>query len=277
MAMRNIINPAHSPPVAVITGASSGIGWHLAQRLAAIGFSVVLVARRADRLEKLSAAIRQAGGLADTIPADLTDEAACVSLCQQVIDRFGVPQVLINNAGFGWYGYYSEMPWETAREMIAVNISAAACLTNGFLPAMRRARSGHIINISSIAGGIPSQGIAMYAATKAWVDAFTTALHRELHGSGVTVSVVKPGPVITEFFDTAQNLPGGGPVPAKRFSIRVERVGDAVISLLRRPRRTVYVPAILGLTPWVELAFGWIMDQIGPLLLKRKPASHPAR
>lgn len=275
--MRNIDTPPNSKGVAVITGASSGIGRHLAQRLAAAGYPVVLVARRADRLAELAAAIRETGGRADTITADLTDEAACVALCRQIIDQFGVPHVLVNNAGFGWYGFYSEMPWETAREMVAVNITAVACLTHAFLPAMRRARCGHIINISSIAGSIPSQGIAVYAATKAWVDAFTTALHRELRGSGVSVSTVKPGPVITEFFNTARSLPGGGSVPAERFSVRVDRVGDAVLSLLRRPRRAVYVPGILGLTPWVELAFGWIMDRIGPLLLKRKPAAHPAR
>lgn len=275
--MRKSTHESMQNRYALITGASSGIGRHLAYRFAADGFHVLLVARRADRLEELAGEIRLAGMSATALPADLTVENERIDIYNKVTNQLGVPQVLVNNAGFGWYGYYTDMPWETAREMIQVNVSAVAHLTHLFLPAMRRAGRGHIINISSIAGSIPSQGIAVYAATKAFDDAFATSLHRELRGSPVHISVVKPGPVITEFFNTARNLPGGASVPAERFSIRVERVGDAVISLLRHPHRCVYVPGFLSLTPWVELAFGWIIDRIGPLLLKRRPASQPAK
>jgi hypothetical protein len=139
-----------------------------------------------------------------------------------------------------------------------------------FLPVMRRAGRGHVINVSSVAGSLPSQGVALYSATKSFVDALTTALYRELRGSGVHVSVVKPGPVLTEFYRTAERLPLGSPVPGEKLAIKAEVVAEAILDLLRRPRRAVWVPGALSILPWVEAGFGWILDRLGPLLLRRR-------
>jgi short-subunit dehydrogenase len=256
--------------VALITGASGGIGAQTARCLAAAGYRVVLVARRQDRLEQLAAEIRAAGGAAEALVADLAHSQGPQAVHDAVMQRCGGIDVLVNNAGFGWYGWTSDMPWATAQDMLQVNTAALTQLIVLFLPVMRRAGRGHVINVSSVAGSLPSQGVALYSATKSFVDALTTALYRELRGSGVHVSVVKPGPVLTEFYRTAERLPLGSPVPGERLAIRPEVVAEAILGLLRRPRRAVWVPGALSILPWVEAGFGWILDRLGPLLLRRR-------
>ncbi len=255
---------------ALVTGASSGIGAAVARKLAHRGVKVVLVARRADRLELLADEIRRDGGEAQVIVADLADDGVCAGVLAQA----GAIDILVNNAGFGWYGYGADMPWSVAREMIQTNMMALAHLTLWVLRNMQARGSGHIINISSISGSLPEQGTAMYSATKSFVDNFTTALYRELHGSAVRVSLVRPGPVQTEFYDRAASQPDGRRIPGERFAITPEQVAARVIAVLRRPRRVVYAPSWLRVVPWVEPIFGWIIDLLGPALLRRSPVTH---
>jgi short-subunit dehydrogenase len=252
--------------LAVITGASSGIGEAIARKLAAQGLRVVLVARRRERLETLAEQIRTGGGNAQILTADLTSEADRVRLCEQA----GSADVLVNNAGLGWYGYGDEMSWKTALEMLQVNVEAVVQLSLTFLSRMRQRNTGHIINIGSISGSLPSQGIALYGATKSFLDNFTTALHRELTGTHVHVSVVRAGPVRTEFSEAALLHENGLHVPTERMGVTAEQVAERIWALIRRPRRLIYIPDFLRLVPWLELSFGWIIDRVGPLLLKRQ-------
>jgi short-subunit dehydrogenase len=254
--------------LAVITGASSGIGEALARKLAAQGLRVVLVARRRDRLETLAREIRAAGGHARILAADLRREADRERLCEQA----GNADVLVNNAGLGWYGYGDRMAWKTAQEMLQVNVEAVVQLSLAFLARMRQRNAGHIINIGSISGSLPSQGIALYGATKSFLDNFTTALHRELTGTHVHISVVRAGPVKTEFGEAALAQENGGHVPTEKMGVTSEKVAERVWSLIQRPRRLLYVPGYMSLVPWLELSFGWIIDQVGPLLLKKQKA-----
>jgi len=256
--------------IALITGASSGIGAATARRLAEEGLRVLLVARRRDRLEALAEEIRQAGGHAYPLPADLTQEVERSRLCEEIEQRFGDVDVLVNNAGLGWYGYGSEMSWQTAREMLQVNGETVVQLTLRFLGRMRQRNSGHIINVGSISGSIPSQGIAVYGATKSFLDNFTTALYRELAGTNVCVSVVRAGAVRTEFGEAALRQENGGHVPTEQVGVSADTVAWRIWRLLQHPRRVVYVPGWLRVVPWVELTFGWLIDRIGPLLLKRQ-------
>jgi short-subunit dehydrogenase len=258
--------------IAVVTGASSGIGAATAKRLAREGMQVLLVARRLDRMEDLIAQIRQGGGQAYAIPADLMQESERARLFQEVTRRFGDADVLVNNAGLGWYGYGDEMPWKTALEMLQVNVEAVVQLTLGFLGKMRQRNTGHIINVGSISGSIPSQGVAVYGATKSFLDNFTTALHRELTGTRVHVSVVRAGPVRTEFCETALQRENGMHVPTENVGLTSEQVAQRIWTLMLRPRRVVYLPEYLRLVPWAELAFGWIIDRLGPMLLRNKKA-----
>jgi short-subunit dehydrogenase len=255
--------------VAVVTGASSGIGAATARRLAQEGLHVVLIARRGGRLEALAEAIGAEGGRASPLPADLTQETERARLFETVAARFGGADVLVNNAGLGWYGYGEQMPWKTAWEMLQVNVEAVVQLTLGFLREMRRRGSGHIVNVGSISGSLPSQGVALYGATKSFLDNFTTALHRELSGTRVHVSVVRAGPVRTEFGEAALRQENGGHVPTEYIGVSADHVAGRIWRLLLRPRRVIYVPDWLRVVPWAELAFGWLIDRVGPLLLRR--------
>jgi short-subunit dehydrogenase len=252
--------------LALITGASSGIGAVTAKKLAAEGMRVVLVARRKDRLDQVAEEIRANSGRAETFAADLTQPAGR----QATIDfvrSLGELDVLINNAGFGWHGWFDEMSWELAEELLHINIDAGVHLTSEFLPEMLARRRGHIIFLGSIAGDIPSRGIGVYSGTKSFVNGFVTGLYRETRRSGVHISIVKPGAVQSEFFQVGLDKPSGTHIPAAGLGIRTERVTKAVWSLIRRPRRAVYVPGMLVLAQWFALLFGWIMDFIGPVFM----------
>jgi len=255
--------------IAVVTGASSGIGAATARRLAGEGMRVVLVARRQNLLEGLAGEIQQAGGQVFTLPADLSQASERSRLFTEVNDRFGSADVLVNNAGLGWYGYGSEMRWQTALQMLQVNIEAVVQLTLGFVGKMRQQGWGHIINIGSISGSIPSQGIALYGATKSFLDNFSTALYRELTGTGVHISVLRAGPVRTEFGEAALLEENGRHVPTEHVGVSADLVAGQVWKLLLHPKRVVYVPGWLRVVPWAELTFGWIIDRVGPLLLKK--------
>jgi short-subunit dehydrogenase len=253
---------------AIITGASSGIGAATARNLAEHGLRVILVARRRERLEQLAAEIRLAGGQAEIIPADLSQEAERERVYTQVESEFGQVDVLINNAGLGWYGYGTEMPWRIASEILQVNVTAAVHFTLLFLKKMRAIGSGHIINIGSISGSLPSQGVAIYGATKSFLDNFTTALYRELTGTHLHVSVVRAGPVLTEFSETAAAFESGLHIPTERMGVSAETIANRIWSLLEHPRRVIYVPSWLIITPIIENSFGWLIDRLGPLLLR---------
>jgi short-subunit dehydrogenase len=255
--------------VALITGASSGIGAATARRLAAQGLQVILVARRLERLKVLANEIRTAGGQAEVLTTDLGQESDRLKLVADVERQFGCPDVLVNNAGFAYYGYTADMPWETAQAMIDVNATAAAHLTHRFLPGMLERHSGHIIIMGSVNGVMPSQGTALYSASKAFLSGFTTALFRELAGSGVAISVVLPGPVATEIFDNSEKIKNGFRIPAESGAISAETVASTVWSLLLRPRRYVFVPWYWRWTAFAEFFFGWAMDLAGPILLRR--------
>jgi len=253
---------------ALITGASSGIGEATARLLSAQGLRTILVARRAKKLEAIAEDIRGKGGRAEIFPADLTLEDDRIAVYEETKRRIGPVDVLVNNAGIGWYGFYNDMPWETALQMLHVNVTAAIHLTHLFLSDMRKRNFGHIINVGSISGSIPSQGIAMYGASKSFLDAFTTSIYRELSGTQVKISVVRAGPVVSEFYQQAKSLPNGRSIPAQIFAISPDRVARGIPRLLKHPRRVVYIPSVLSVIPWIELLFGWIMDRLGPLHLR---------
>jgi len=262
--------PVRRPGVAVVTGASSGIGAAVARKLASRGYKVLLTARRKGLLDDLADEIRSAGGRADVLATDLSRPEGVRAVYERVGEWGEGIDVLVNSAGFGWYGYASDMPAETALGMIQVNNAALAQLIVMFLPVMRGRGYGHIINVSSVAGSIPSPWAALYSATKSFVDTMTTALHRELRGSGVHVSAVRPGPVLTEFYRTVTALSSGRSIRAERFGISPDVVAAAIVHLLHRPRRAMFVPRGLRLVPWIEIGFGWLIDRIAVFFLRRQ-------
>ncbi len=259
-----------SKRLALITGASSGIGELTARVLAEKGCRVILVARREDNLRSITESIRSAGGSAEYIVANLGNEFDRNQLYQSLKEENKLPDILINNAGIGWYGYFSQMSWETAKEVLSINIDAVVHLTSLFLPFMLKQKYGHVINIGSVAGKLPEQGIAIYSSSKAFLDSFTTILHRELVGTNTHVSVIRAGPIRTEFFDSARKKKNGGSIPAERLATPASDVARRVWRLLRYPRKVAYVPFWMAVSPLLESFFEWLIDLIGPLLLKSK-------
>lgn len=221
--------------VAIVTGASSGIGRATALLLARAGASVVLAARREERLRDVAAAIERAGGRALALPADLAQPEAPARLVQQTLDSFGRVDVLINNAGFGHYGLVESASDDTMAELWAIHVMAPLRAIRAVLPHMRARGSGHIINVASVVGrrAFPLHG--PYAAVKAAVIALTEALRGELAGSGVYATVVLPGSTRTEFFDVARSeIPGWRPAPMGVVQ-SPEAVARAILRCLRRP------------------------------------------
>ena len=259
-----------SGKLAIITGASSGIGEAVARKLAEEGIRVVLVARREQLLKRIVSEINQNGGKAHAITADLLDEDERVRINREILVDYGPVDILINNAGFSYYGFFSDMAWETAEALIKINALAVVHLSTLFLPSMLEKHAGHIINMGSIVGQFPNQGTAVYAGTKAFLDAFTTAFYRENIRSGVVMSVIRPGPVRTELFDVAEHIPGSRRLPAEKAAIDADMVAEKVWKIIQKPRRVAYVPGITGLSPWIELIFGKVIDRLGPLLLRKE-------
>jgi short-subunit dehydrogenase len=257
----------------LVTGASSGIGESVARLLARSGARVILTARSGDRLRALDREIKAAGGIARAVSADLTVPAERDRLLAEARGAFGGIDVLVNNAGFGWYGYGDQMSRAVADEMISLNVSAVVHLTLALLAEMKARNAGHIVNIGSIAADLPAQGIALYSATKAFIDNFTTSLYRETRGTAVCISLVKPGPVKTGFFTYAARRFRSGTIPGRRLGTTPQAVARRVLALIRRPKKKAYLPKIYGLAPLAELLFSKLFDLFGPILLKRKFSS----
>jgi short-subunit dehydrogenase len=264
------ISKTNNSRIVLITGASSGIGAKTAEFLASMGFTVLLVARRKDKLAAIANQIQTQNGRAHFFEADLTIEQARVDLIATLERENLFPDILINNAGFGWYGHFETMSWQTGKDLIAINIEAVAHLTHLVLTGMLQKGYGHIINIGSVAGKLPEQGIALYSSSKAFLDAFTSSLYRELRGSHVTASVVRLGPIQTEFFDAARSHKNGGNVPAENMAIPAEVVARGIYRLINHPQKVVYIPFYLFISPLLETFFSGILDMVGPLLLGKK-------
>jgi short-subunit dehydrogenase len=179
--------------VALVTGASSGIGDATARRLAQLGYTVYAVARRADRM----AALTEQGCRVE--PCDVTEDAALVALVEKIISEAGRIDVLVNNAGYGSYGALEDVPIAEARRQFDVNVFALARLIQLVLPHMRAQRDGYIVNISSIGGKIWEPLGSWYHATKFAVEGLSDSLRAEVAGFGIKVIVIEPGAIRTEW------------------------------------------------------------------------------
>jgi uncharacterized protein len=191
---------------ALVTGASAGLGAEFARQLAKLGINhLVLTARREDRLAELrnSLVADHPALRVDTVTADLAESSGVSRLISELEKLAFAPDILINNAGFGDLGTFETSEPAKIEAMLAVNIVALTRLTRWALPDMLRNKAGWICNVGSTAGLIPLPSFAVYAATKAYVNSFSEALRIELHGSGVFVTALCPGPVETEFGEVA--------------------------------------------------------------------------
>lgn len=197
--------PSTSRSTALVTGASSGIGLAFAKLLAQDGHDLVLVARRADKLQQLAEELQAKCGVTVTvIPADLGQSDAGAAVVAALAAKGIEVDVLVNNAGLGTNGSFAETPWEKSQNLLAVNVVAPTELAARLLPGMIARKRGQILNVASTAAFLPGPYMATYYASKAFLLNWSEAIAFELRGTGVVVTALCPGPTQSEFFTAAQ-------------------------------------------------------------------------
>lgn len=224
-------------PLAVVTGASAGLGKEFALQLAAAGYDLVLVARREAELHALAAEVAKSHAAAHVLALDLGAADGPKRLCEALAAQGLHPDALVNNAGFGWLGEFADADPANTLAMIQLNVAALVDLTARLLPGMKARGRGKILNVASTAAFQPGPYMAVYYATKAFVLSFSEALHAELGGTGVTVTCLCPGPTKTEFAEVSgmnrtRLFDGGGVMTA-------EAVARDGVRGLQRGRRLV--------------------------------------
>jgi short-subunit dehydrogenase len=250
--------------VIIITGASSGFGASAAKLFAREGCKVVLAARRLDKLEEMADTIRQKGGAALPLAMDVSQPDQIEAMVKSTLDAYGRIDLLFNNAGFGRLDWFEALdPIKDIQGQITVDLLGVIWTARAVLQQMYKQQSGHIINMSSIAGWAAPPLYSIYSAAKFGVRGFTEALRREAAPLGVHVSAVYPGSSPTEF----QKYIGENKAK-KRFStpewLRVtpEEVAQGVVDLAKRPRRSLFLPKIMGLSVFVNSHFPALSDRV---------------
>ena len=257
--------------VAAITGASSGIGLAIARRLAVEGAAVVLGARRTDRLEAAVAEIQRAGGRAESVAGDVTSQDDVQRLVARAVDRFGRLDVMVCNAGFGYYGTVEDTDPAVMRRMMDVNFFGTFLGARAAFPHFRRQARGHLIIVSSIVGVRGIAQMSGYSATKAAQVGFAEALRTEFAGTDIHVSVVLPISTETEFRsamarDYGHTVSGLGPKQS------ADDVAGSVVACIRRPVPEVYPLArSRGLTILTAIAPGFTDRLVRKYGRRRQP------
>jgi uncharacterized protein len=236
--------PPDPDSIALVTGASSGIGVELARGLARRGHSLGLVARRVDSLERLAAQLRDEHGVTvEVFGCDLGDAAQRTTMIEKIDGTGRAVEILVNNAGFGWVGRFEKGAVDHQLQLMRVNAEAPVHLCAHFVPAMVERGRGAVLNLSSIAGFAPLPGMTTYSGAKAHIITFTQALHAELRGTGVTATVMAPGAVKTEFATTSEGQEIDDKIPDFAHT-DAKVVAEAGIKGMERGQRMV-VPGVL--------------------------------
>ena len=243
-------------PVALITGASRGIGAATARELARHGYALALAARSAAPLEALAAELERGGTQTLALPTDLRDMEAARRMAGLALERFGRVDALIHNAGVSGGGPLAKLPAGAAESTIATNLLAPIELTRVLLPQMLERRGGAIVLIASVAGHIGMPGSTTYSASKFGLRGFADGLRREVAAYGVGVTLISPGFIKTDMTRWMGNLPLPGP----------EIVARAVARALARPRREIVVPGYYRPAIWAATHIPWLAD----LALRRR-------
>jgi short-subunit dehydrogenase len=243
--------------IALITGASSGIGEAAARSLARRKVHVVLTARRKDRLDALAGEIRALGSGAEAlvVPGDLTAPGEAERIAGEALAWKGRVDVLVNNAGAGRMRFLETLdPQADILPILTLDLTAPILLVRALLPGMLQRRSGSIINIGSTSGMLALPTSSIYCAAKFGLRGFNDALRREVRGMGIDVSLVSPGPVRTEFGHHSGRLPGMPEPSSMRIALPASAVGECIANLIQRPGRQVVLP-------WVFAPAAWLIDQ----------------
>lgn len=248
--------------VIIITGASSGIGRATALALTRERATVVLIARRKPLLTELEEEIRKLGGRAASMVLDLQQREHIEAMIRSTKENFGRIDVLINNAGFGFFGTVENTPASVVREIFDLNFAAPLLASQLVIPIMRAQGSGHIINVSSVAGkrGLPLSGI--YCATKFALNGISEALRLELKDSGIDVSIINPAATHTEFFEHIRRGDVSGNFKPIGYVQPAEKVAEAIVNCIKHPKPEVYPYGISRLVAVVNSIAPGLVDKV---------------
>jgi short-subunit dehydrogenase len=249
--------------VIIVTGASSGIGEATARQFGREGAKLVLAARRVDKLKSLAQEILAMSSGAETfvVQADLSKLEDIQSMIKQTLDKFGRIDVLVNNAGFGRLDWLENLdPLKDIQAQFDVNVLGVIQTTRQVLPIMMKQRSGHIINMCSMAGLVATPTYTVYAACKHAVHGFSEALRREVKPWGIDISTIYPGGVVTEFQSHAGIKRKTNATTPKLLLLTADQVGSAVVQLVRRPRAMRILPWAWSFTVWMNRNLNALVD-----------------
>jgi short-subunit dehydrogenase len=255
--------------IIVITGGSSGIGKHLAGTYLAQGDQVIIVSENAAKLEAARVDLARTSSAVSAIACDVADRDAVRRMTDSVLSQHGCPDVLVNNAGFAVYRSFDQTSIEEIERLINVNLTGTLRCIHGFLPAMMARRSGHVVNVASIAGMMPITPCSTYGAAKHGVVGISETLRFELSDFNVKVHLVCPGRVETSFFDheTFQRRPHR---PETEKTVPIEDVSRAIIDAVERDRFLTVIPRKLGWSAWARNLCPPLVDAwLGRLLTER--------
>ena len=249
--------------VVIVTGASSGIGEATARAFGREGAKVVLAARRVDKLQILAQEIDSMNTGAETlvIQADLSKLDDIQAMIAQTLEKFGRIDILVNNAGFGRLDWLENLdPIKDIQAQIELNVLGVIQTTRQVLPVMMEQRAGSIINMCSMAGLVATPTYTVYAASKHAVHGFSEALRREVKPWGIDVSLIYPGGVVTEFTQHAGIKRKTNARTPKSMLLTAEQVANAVVKLVRRPRRMLIIPWLWSVTVFMNRFLPGLVD-----------------
>jgi short-subunit dehydrogenase len=270
------VNYFHNKTI-LITGGSAGIGFALAKRIAAFSPNyLLLLAHQQKKLDDAVDTLRRDYPQVSIkgIQADIGD-AAVPSIVEDILQQYGAPNILINNAGYAHYHLFSEMSQREVYRHIQVNLTGAMLITHAFLPAMRKKKQGQIINVASIAGHMMITPNLVYSAAKHGLTAWSEGLSVELAKDNITVQVISPGRVLTDFFEheSFQKRTAGA---ERRFTVSLDKVIDVFIKAIVKQKKRVIVPAYWMFAAWLIHACPVIFKRLYFVYLKKRLANmHP--
>ena len=245
--------------VVLITGASSGIGKETAIEFAKLGANVVLVARRKEKLEQVENELKKFNVTTLVCQCDVSKKEQVEQLSKTVLEKFDSIDVLVNNAGFAIYGSVSDLSIDEIQSQMETNYFGMMYCIKNFLPTMLKKKSGHIVNVASVAASFGLPGIASYCASKHAMLGFSEGLKHELKGTGVGITVVSPIMVRTDFFDhpSFEKMPKYSPT-----SLSSKTVAKAIIKAANSKRLVIIVPSLVRGAVWMKHTFPYFINPI---------------
>lgn len=259
----------YSGKIVVITGASSGIGKESALEFAKLRASIVLVSRDTNKLEEVAKELSKYQTQILVCACDVSQKDQVNQMNKKVLEKFGTIDVLVNNAGFGIYGNFNDLKVEEIESQMETNYLGMVYCTKTFLPKMLEQKSGHIVNVASVAASFGIPGMTGYCASKFAMLGFSESLYHELKGSGVGITVVSPIMVRTNFF----NHNSFNKMPRYTTALSANAVAKAVVRAAFSPRLEIVVPQFVRIAIWFKQTFPYLINPIVGGIFRRSRAN----